>query len=202
MLEAVNENQSGCFGWAMEEVYDKERGYCVKVKLGPETCLHHHQNTQNLVGGAAFSNTSDDPPADSARSWIWWPSSYDFRTHYRHDIGFLASLILMLGATVFWVSGCTALPGIFDRMTRGEMVAFYWTPQVLGGIGFVVSGWLFMVETQTSWWQPAFGVLGWHVGFWNWIGGIGFLLCPSFGYSTSRWAQFQAVVATFWGSDS
>lgn len=31
-----------------------------------------------------------------------------------------------------------------------------------------------MLETQPKWYVPAFGVLGWHIGFWNLIGALGF----------------------------
>jgi hypothetical protein len=27
-----------------------------------------------------------------------------------------------------------------------------------------------MLETQSRWYLPAWGVLGWHIGFWNLIG--------------------------------
>lgn len=31
-----------------------------------------------------------------------------------------------------------------------------------------------MLETQHRWYKPALGTLGWHIGFWNLIGAIGF----------------------------
>ena len=46
MIEAVNENRSDCFGWALEEVLE-ESGM---VRLKPDGCTHHHQNRKNLVG--------------------------------------------------------------------------------------------------------------------------------------------------------
>ncbi|KAK3092202.1 hypothetical protein LTR53_019650 [Teratosphaeriaceae sp. CCFEE 6253] len=81
-----------------------------------------------------------------------------------------------------------------------------------------------MIETQKHWYQPALGALGWHIGLWNLIGGIGFTLCPVsdqieanpdhgeialtcalvalqiFGFSTANWRILQASVSTFWGS--
>ena len=38
-----------------------------------------------------------------------------------------------------------------------------------------------MLETQTVWYKPAFGVLGWHIGFWNLVGAYGFTLCGALG---------------------
>ena len=47
MIEAVNENRSECFGWALEEALE-ERGM-IRVKPTAE-CAHHHKNKGNLVG--------------------------------------------------------------------------------------------------------------------------------------------------------
>jgi hypothetical protein len=121
-------------------------------------------------------------------------------SHYIHEIGFLACSFQLAGATVFWISGFTALPGILNHLSPHLEDGIYWTPQVIGGSGFIVSGCLFMLETQTKWYLPALNVLGWHIGFWNLIGGIGFTMCPAFGYDTMSWAQYQASLSTFWGS--
>ena len=37
-----------------------------------------------------------------------------------------------------------------------------------------------MLETQRKWYVPAFGVLGWHIGFWNLVGAIGFTVRAHF----------------------
>ena len=47
MIEAVNENRSECFGWALEEALE-ESGV---IRVRPmATCAHHHRNKGNLVG--------------------------------------------------------------------------------------------------------------------------------------------------------
>ncbi|KAL8717493.1 MAG: hypothetical protein Q9225_005264 [Loekoesia sp. 1 TL-2023] len=176
MLEAVNENRSGCFGWAIEkalrdEALDEDR-YAVKPNI--EACAHHHTNKKNLVGkGGGMSPNSgelthngslkvarkllkatdsnklaDEANEDgkksvetvSGRSWVWFPSTYDLKTHYLREIGFLACLFQFLGATIFWISGFTALPGINNMMSQGLLDGIYWTPQVIGGSGFIISG--------------------------------------------------------------
>ena len=48
--------------------------------------------------------------------------------------------------------------------------------QVLGSCCFITASILFMLETQLKWWYIKPFDLGWHVGFWNLIGGIGFWL--------------------------
>ncbi|KAG9524259.1 hypothetical protein KCU71_g15099, partial [Aureobasidium melanogenum] len=213
MLEAINENREGCFGYAVESVYEQHLGRTeagngngLKIVPRDDACTHHHRNKTNLVGKPhqipletpVFDSDKQQPAKTD--SWVWWPSWAELKSHYFHELGFIASLSQLLGATVFWISGFTALPGILNVLSPGLSDGIYWTPQVIGGTGFIVSGWLFMIETQKHWWQPAPRVLGWHIGLWNFIGGIGFTLCPAFGYDPSSWAQYQASCSTFWGS--
>jgi hypothetical protein len=60
MAEAINENRTGCFGWALERaVSDKEEageGDGI-VTLTPSKlhCAHHHSNKHNLVGSGSGS---------------------------------------------------------------------------------------------------------------------------------------------------
>ena len=214
MLEAVNENRAGCFGWALEQAYDErfgdesEKGGVTRIIPAKDACTHHHGNKGNLVGKAVKQEPSAEAkasvPADGtppgSKSWIWWPSTHELKSHYLHDLGFLACSAQMFGATVFWIAGFTALPGIYNVMSPGLTDGIYWVPQVIGGSGFVVSGTLFMIETQKHWWQPAFSQLGWWIGLFNLIGGFGFTLCPCFGFDSASWAQYQAGCSTFWGS--
>jgi hypothetical protein len=206
MAEAVNENRTGCFGWAVDRAMShdpKESGGAVTLRPSKSHCTHHHSNKRNLVenGGSTPSKTNANHDAKANnRSWVWWPTKEELRTHYLHSLGFLACLSQLFGATVFWISGLTALPGIYNRMSRPIAIIFYWTPQVIGGLGFIVSGTLFMVETQSTWWKPAPRTLGWWIGAWNLIGGVGFTICPAFGYDRNSWAQYQACLSTFWGS--
>ncbi|KAJ4377783.1 hypothetical protein N0V83_000613 [Neocucurbitaria cava] len=202
MAEALNENQSGCFGWALHRAVshkEEEGGEGAKLEPSKSHCSHHHSNKRNLVGIGHAAEPRKEV-GENGRSWVWWPSREELRTRYLHSFGFLASFSQLIGASIFWVSGLTALPGIYDRMSRPVTIIFYWTPQVLGGSGFIISGTLFMLETQSKWWKPAFGTLGWWIGFWNLIGGIGFTMCPAFGYDENSWAQYQASCSTFWGS--
>ena len=48
MVEAVNENRAGCFGWALEKVLEGGG----KIRLQPDKggCRHHHTNKKNFVG--------------------------------------------------------------------------------------------------------------------------------------------------------
>ncbi|KAH9830222.1 uncharacterized protein C8Q71DRAFT_787908 [Rhodofomes roseus] len=59
-----------------------------------------------------------------------------------------------------------------------------------------------MLECQRRWWLPNLRSLGWHIGAWNLVGAVGFTLCGALGYAslTSSKANYQSVLATFWGS--
>lgn len=244
MLEAVNENRTGCFGWALEKLLegDGEKGAKVRVCPDKDRCSHHHKNERNLVGkskgryfrpygirlslmllfwtvtasASSLSITSsvslngfmaEQPKQpqysnDQGPTWTWFPSTQDLKHHYIRELGFLACLAQFVGATIFWISGFTALPGINNNLgSQGLLDGIFWVPQIVGGTGFIISGALFMLETQSRWWKPAFSVLGWHIGFWNLVGAFGFTLCGALGpaYGNSG-AEYEASLATFWGS--
>jgi hypothetical protein len=209
IFEAFNENSSGCFGWALEQLVSAkhEDGKLGKIhiKLEKRACHHHHQNRKNFVGRSSCDTYPESKPANEAtkdcKTWQWFPSWHSLRTHYFHELGFLAGCAQLFGATIFGISGFTALPGIQNHLSQPVRNGVYWIPQIVGGSGFIVSSTLYMLETQKNWYTPALGVLGWHIGFWNWIGGVGFTLSGALGpaYRNSG-AQFQAGCATFWGS--
>lgn len=58
-----------------------------------------------------------------------------------------------------------------------------------------------MLETQQRWYIPAPNVLGWHVGFFNLLGSVGFTLCGAFGFASSSEAcEIALTWSTFIGS--
>jgi hypothetical protein len=247
MLEAVNENRSDCFGWALEEAWEQEEGsWTLKHE---DHCKHHHGNKKAWLSRSK-SHESDETPAAAAaarrgnsdaaarvgqesqdanmqngdssptprspdvaqkntgnaqkdkRTWSWWPSWYELRTHYLRDIGFLACSSQMIGASIFWIAGLTGLYPILSSLSTPAENGAFWSTQVIGGSGFIVSGALFMLEVQEKWWKPALNQLGWHIGFWNLIGAIGFTACGALGYgsATSDALQYASTLSTFIGS--
>lgn len=133
--------------------------------------------------------SKDQPNSKNARTWTWWPTWHELTTHYIKEVGFLACSAQMFGATIFWISGFTAIPGIYDRLTTtAAQNGAYWAPQVIGGSGFIVSGTLFMLETQQKWYLPAWTVLGWHIGVWNLIG-----VCEPSNVTSSSNANYNAT---------
>ncbi|KFY34090.1 hypothetical protein V495_08214 [Pseudogymnoascus sp. VKM F-4514 (FW-929)] len=120
MIEAVNENRTQCFGWAFEETL--ERNGLLRLRPSSENCTHHHPNKRNLVGNRAIPEgaSAHDKPltpkkfaeAKVLETWVWFPTWHELRHHYIREIGFLACAFQFLAATIFWISGFTALPPI------------------------------------------------------------------------------------------
>ena len=145
MLEAVNENESGCFGWALEQAWEGEKGTTMRLRPNEKICSHHHTNKRNFVGksdvqGTAESAASSDTEngqtggaekteENEGRSWQWWPSNHALFTHYIYELGFLACSFQFMGASVFWISGFTALPGINNVLSQPVLNGVYWIPQ-------------------------------------------------------------------------
>lgn len=153
MLEAVNENRSDCFGWALGEALgggcgghgdgvdgdgDDDEGRLVLLRREKSRCRHHHRDKRGFLtrkgvddGGAGVGRDEvGSTTAAAARRWTWWPSSEELRTHYLRDIGFLACLSQMIGATIFWISGFTGLPQVLGVLTVPAENGIYWLPQV------------------------------------------------------------------------
>lgn len=58
-----------------------------------------------------------------------------------------------------------------------------------------------MVEVQKKWYIPAPRMLGWHIGFWNLIGALGFTLCGALGFAADRpGVEYALTLSTFVGS--
>ncbi len=228
LLEAVNENRADCFGWALEEALESGR---LSLHPSPDSCRHAHAQRTGLLGSdsgrektpgettgdssgssSSSSSSSDNlnpaatrtgPPAAPLppRRWTWWPTWRELRTVYAHEMGVWANAIQLLGASVFWISGVTGLPPIYDRLSPAAADGIFWLPQVVGGIGFIVSSAMLMLETQTAWYRPALTMLGWHIGFWNLVGAVGFTLCGALGFGASSTAvAYASTLSTFVGS--
>ena len=228
MVEAVKEDTRGCVGWAVEKVVVDETTAPSEVKetrfsganaptssviwkARPQkhSCWHHNAR------GGFFSRTKNiepqgkDPELQSPQG----ASSTKIRTHW-HSLSWQASLIQLIAATIFFVPCIPSIPPIYTSLSYAALLGLIWFPQVIGGSGFVLSSLLFMVETQRRWWLPAPRVLGWWIGLFNLIGGVGFTLCPIFAIfwlvknpvmdanvmERAHWAAYQSALATLWGS--
>lgn len=201
LLEAINTDRSGCFGWALERLVrgDGQKDIFRAVP-SKSACVHHHASKHGLVKKPlSMLDKSNMPDRRGSMSWTWWPSEGQLRGQLYKDLGFWASVIQFFAATIFWIAGFTGLPGILNNLSTSVENGVYWVPQVVASVGFVMSGAMFMLETQKHFWLPEPMILGWHIGFWNCIGGFGFLFCGCFGLVGTDYYALQASIATFWG---
>lgn len=183
--EGWNGDNAVYFGWGIQQIFRHKRMNVEKADT------YRDWAEVDSSGG----NSPERP--GSEKKWIWWTTD----TKYWYQIGFLAGFAQMWAATIFWISGFTGLPEIQNAIMENTPLlnGVYWTPQVIGASGFVISAILYMLDSQKKWYIPAPADLGWQVGFWNLIGAIGFLLCGIFGYSEKSWRQYQSCLSTFWG---
>ncbi|QKX58083.1 uncharacterized protein TRUGW13939_05204 [Talaromyces rugulosus] len=195
VFEACNENQTGCFGWALHQVLSEEDRR-VLAKVDVHSCKHHHQDMLQ----ADSTKQRQKQQLQTDRKWTWCPSWFELRTHYFHEIGFVASVAMSVGATIFYVCGICTLPPIYNNMSKGALEGVYYLTYLVGGVFFVISSVLYVLETQPTWYTPSPHLLGWHIGVWNLIGSVGWTLAASFGYCSSSWCSYQSYLTLFWAS--
>lgn len=208
IVEASNENQTGCFGWAVEHAFshhgDDASGN--DSSGSPDTskdghlrfvhgdCEHHHQH------GAHKQYRLHLQHPQAGRKWEWWPTWHELHSHYFHEIGYLASFILAWGAIIFYVSGIMALPEIYDNISTPVLYGTYWLAYLGGGLLFVISSVLYVLETQPKWYVPAPQMIGWWIGVWNLIGSVGWTVSAAFGYCSAHWCEYQSDLSLLWAS--
>ncbi|EIE24412.1 hypothetical protein COCSUDRAFT_40817 [Coccomyxa subellipsoidea C-169] len=153
-----------------------------------------------FANGAGNSDgaTKKDTSGSGGQRWRWWGTRWN-------NLGYLASFVTMIGATIFWVSTIVGVPGVLpdESVHYVEWDILFWLTQVLGSCCFIAAAILFMLETQSSWWRIQPLNLGWQVGFWNLIGGLGFWLSGFFGfwaYPAGTHQKWGTALSTFWGA--
>ncbi|WIA14389.1 hypothetical protein OEZ85_002917 [Tetradesmus obliquus] len=113
---------------------------------------------------------------------------------------------VLIGATIFWVPCMFGAPTAYpaaDLTNDRTWDGVYWLFQVVGASFFIASSLLFMLEVQAAWWRPKPLLIGWHVGFWNLVGSVGFWLSGLFGFWAVPSGRYQlggTILSTFWGS--
>lgn len=202
LFEACNENQTGCFGWAVHCLFrgneestsnNAEREDQILLQKDSSNCTHHHQQRQPKPR-QPWKLQNRQP------KWLWCPSWNELKTHHFHEIGFIASISLTIGATMFYISAICALPGINNHMSVSVTWGVYWLARLLGAVLFVFSSVLSITETQSTWYTPAPYLLGWHIGVWNLIGSIGWTLSASLRYCSASWCVYQGDLTVVWAS--
>lgn len=108
-------------------------------------------------GRTMLSNAADD-------------KSIVIGTRPSRDLGYLASTIQLVAATIFWAGTMTCLPEIVPNFLNVPLKlnlssettnALFWTGEIIGSCGFLVSSVLYMLEEQTTWRKPNLRSVGW-----------------------------------------
>ncbi|KAJ5668496.1 uncharacterized protein N7477_007066 [Penicillium maclennaniae] len=202
VFEACNENRTGCFGWALYQALKGDDSGSlgdIFAKADVYSCQHHHQRRRRPDSvRQQLPAPQQSPPPE--RQWTWCPTWHELKTHYFHEIGFMASISMFVGATIFYVCGICTLPWIYNNLSMGVLEGVYYLTYLVGGVFFIISSALYILETQPTWYTPAPHLLGWHIGLWNLIGSIGWTLAASFGYCTRSWCAYQSYLTLTWAS--
>ncbi len=225
MLESWNDRAETKFGGAMEtffaERFSFRRGARRGSVVSAEKAAAEDDEAATPSSTARLGDEeSAEQPANSAaarteqqafstsrvgnanpfgeREWQWLPSWHDVKTHYIYEIGFLASATMSLGATIFYLCGILALPGI--HLSVQAKWGAYYLPYLVGGILFALASVFYILETQPNWYTPQPFKIGWHIGFFNLLGGVGWTLAASFGYCEAHWCHYQSELSLIWAS--
>ena len=108
--------------------------------------------------------------------WIGWDGIT--------NLSFSANFFQFLGTIVFFISVLSGLPGVLpddEALYRAAYIVVFWVPQVIGAFFLTVSSFLLMIENQPNLYTIKPFDLGWHIGFWNILGSLGFFLSGLFG---------------------
>jgi hypothetical protein len=170
------------------------------------TLPHAHTITTIASYSNATSSPAPQPTMIGDPNFIYWPTMHQLTTRYKHDLLFNGGLIQFIGASIFCIGTATSIPGVIDFTNTLIVCTTNLLPATLGGVLFLTAATLQTLDVQKSskgTWRPAPEVFGWHVGMWNMIGSLGFLLAgalPYGGYLGWEQATLCAVLADFWGS--
>ena len=172
-LEAVNE--PSFLGSDMRCFLD---GHEEEQKLQVDKSIHAFLGHFNPHSWKHSTSSEAEDEAGTCREyleWRWWPTWECLKTHHVYEIGYLACSIQLFGATLYGICGIVGLRGILDTLSTWEENAAYWIPQVVASVCFLTAASLWTLETQRRWYRPEFGVIGWRIAAWSWIGSMGFL---------------------------
>lgn len=111
----IHPDRKVCFGDAVHQTWS----YCTHNFH----CPPRHSSTD--------AETASVQNGDQ-QEWRWFGARWS-------EIGFVASTTQFVGATIFWISTITGIPGVINMDNTGLVDGIYWTPQVIGGSGFMIA---------------------------------------------------------------
>jgi hypothetical protein len=176
-------------GWAMYwEALNIEQTADFSVEVRKET----NKFCKALTALICCCHQSPQTTYDASDTWRW--IGWDSLQH----INFSANFSQFLGTSVFWISVISRLIFYLDSLKEDEhrdlYIGLFWVPQVVGASFLVISSYLLTIETQKHVCTPEPMKLDWHVGMWNLLGSIGFLLSGLFGIVYGQ----KQMVARLW----
>ena len=191
-LEAINDGSFG--GRAMKrhlEGHDEEAKQLLDKKLhvffGHMIPHHHHDDDKEDLEkqetwdreasrrGGVDEGPTDEDAFHEYLTWRWWPTWEAFKTYHIKEMGYVACVIQLFGATLYGICGVISLPGILSSLNTGQTIGGYWVVQTVASICFLTAGIMFTLVTQEKWNKPVPRRIAWWIGVWATIGSIGFL---------------------------
>ena len=170
-VEAVNQDQRGCFGWSQEPSTTATSSGALEsdspTLIADWSKISRRNSITNLLwcnedrcnGNGETSPLVPKHDADNrGASWRFLPLVDELRNHFLYDLGFIACSILLLSSAVYCASAAAALGTI---LTSGSIICWIRIPQFIASLGFISASALFMIETQEEWWRPQFNAIGW-----------------------------------------
>jgi hypothetical protein len=173
------------------------------------TCGERSGQVQPLIASA--SATNDDTRAVQASSFplllgnpvfIYLPTKQQLLTIYARSLLFHSEWVQFLGTIIFSFATLTSLPGVLPSSNSSHLLITLLNllPASTGGVLFIISALLQILNAQDTWWMPNPRKADWQVGFWNLIGSLGFTLAGVLPVFRSETASFDGILAVFWGS--
>lgn len=133
VIEAWNRDETVLFGSALKHSF-------VELANSLENGIHNNHNHNRARMGS--SNHQEKPPLSgknptSPKDWIW----FSLDPKFFHEIGFVAGFVQFCAATIFWISGFASIEQLNSALMKvtAHLDGVFWLPQVVGGVGFIVS---------------------------------------------------------------
>lgn len=154
---------------------DTECGWLTREQSGrPGSIYPSGKRPAPRRGGVDFG-TPEEGAMRECHTFRWYPTWRAFRHHHIFEIGFIACVIQLFGATLYAIAGVVALPGVLSSLAAWQELGAYWVPQIVASCCFLTAGILFTIETHESWYLPELKLIGWWIGAWATVGSVGFL---------------------------
>jgi hypothetical protein len=159
-------------------------------------------STTPLIDDTHAVQTTDLPPLLGDFAFVYLPTKQQLFTIYARSLPFHAGWVQFIGTIVFSLATITSLPGVLPSSPSSPLLIplLNLFPASLGGLLFIISSLLQLLNAQDKWWMPHPTKGDWQFGFWNTIGSLGFTLAGALPVLGNETASYIGTLADFWGS--